>query len=191
MSGNVWEWCSDIYGPYTKDKSTNPKGMKKGDLRVFKGGGFKNKEQGCRVAERADCPPTYAGVDIGFRMVKSIIKMKKLKWFPLCLFIAFSMLSFSSKAQELFPEGKFTPNGYISNPYHTAVHNKSGILRSVPPIGFGLWSRSQPWPYGGTEFGFGLTRDKNYLSLLQFSLSINDKVLHTVEDYDKYNVELY
>ena len=37
-----------------------------------------------------------------------------------------------------FPKGDYTPFGYLDNPYHTAIINRSGIIRSVPPIGFGF-----------------------------------------------------
>ena len=36
-----------------------------------------------------------------------------------------------------FPAGNYTPHGYIDNPYHSMVFNRSGVIRSVPPLGFG------------------------------------------------------
>jgi hypothetical protein len=94
----------------------------------------------------------------------------------------------SSLAQLLsFPEGKYTPNGYISNPYHTAVLNPSGVLRSVPPLGFGFWLKPLPWPYGS---GFG-SNVFNYLSLIHLSLDIDGKILHSFNDFDKNAIELY
>lgn len=90
-----------------------------------------------------------------------------------------------------FPESKYTPNGYISNPYHTAVLNRSGVLRSVPPLGFGFWARPLPWPYGGATFGFGLSRHRNYLSLLQLSINVDGKILHNLEDFKENGIELY
>jgi len=90
-----------------------------------------------------------------------------------------------------FPEGNYTPNGYLTNPYHTAALNRSGVLRSVPPLGFGFWARPLPWPYGGAEFGFGLSRHRNYLSLLHLAINIDDKMFYRFEDFDNNNVDLY
>jgi hypothetical protein len=90
-----------------------------------------------------------------------------------------------------FPKYKFTPNGYLANPYHTAALNRSGVLRSVPPLGFGFWARPLPWPYGGAGFGFGLTRHRNYLSLLKLSINIDGKMFYCTEDFEQQGVELY
>lgn len=88
-----------------------------------------------------------------------------------------------NEVETLFPIGEFTPNGYLANPYHTAAINRSGVLRSVPPLGFGFWARPLPWPYGGGEFGFGLTRHRNYLSLMNFALEIDGTVYQNLEDF--------
>jgi len=90
-----------------------------------------------------------------------------------------------------FPESKYTPFGYIANPYHTAVLNRSGVLRSVPPLGFGFWARPLPWPYGGATFGFGLARHCNYLSLIQLSICVDGEILHKLEDFKENDIELY
>jgi len=45
-----------------------------------------------------------------------------------------------------FPADDYVPFGYLDNPSHSAVFNRSGILRSVPPLGFGYWARRLPWP---------------------------------------------
>lgn len=90
-----------------------------------------------------------------------------------------------------FPGGKYTPNGYLTNQYHTAALNRSGVLRSVPPLGFGFWARPLPWPYGGAEFGFGLSRHRNYLSLLHLAVNIDDKMFYRHEDFENNNIDLY
>lgn len=69
------------------------------------------------------------------------------------------------------PHYEFTPFGYLDNPEHTAHLHISGIVRSVPPLGFGFWKRSLPWTYAS---GVCPTFN-NYLSFLRLSL-ITEKV---------------
>jgi hypothetical protein len=84
-----------------------------------------------------------------------------------------------------FPVQAYTPFGYIDNPYHSTVLNRSGIIRSVPPMGFGFWCRSLPWPYAST-----MTRQINYLSFLHLSADIDGMVLHSPEDFSENNIFL-
>ena len=87
-----------------------------------------------------------------------------------------------------FPKGDYTPFGYLDNPYHTAIINRSGIIRSVPPIGFGFWAVDLPWPYAN---GLGLKRYPNYLSFLHLSICCGDLLLHQSNDFKENNIKLF
>jgi hypothetical protein len=82
-------------------------------------------------------------------------------------------------ADRKFPEGKYVPFGYIDNPWHSYVHNRSGIIRTVPPVGMGYWCTSLPWSYATR-----MTRQVNYLSFMHLGFSMNEKSLIHTEDYD-------
>lgn len=84
-----------------------------------------------------------------------------------------------------FPARDYTPHGYLDNPYHTAVLNRSGVVRSVPPTGMGYWCRAMPWPYG-----MGTRRQVNYLSFLHPSVAIDGVCFHTTEDFGRKGVSL-
>jgi hypothetical protein len=84
-----------------------------------------------------------------------------------------------------FPQSDYVPHGYLDNPWHTAVINRSGVLRSVPPMGFGYWCRTMPWPYGT-----GALRQVNYLSFLHPAIAIDGVCFHQTEDFDREGVPL-
>ena len=87
-----------------------------------------------------------------------------------------------------FPKSEYTPFGYLDNPYHTAIINRSGIIRSVPPIGFGFWAVDLPWPYAS---GLGLKRYPNYLSFLHLSIQCGELLLHQSNDFKENNIKLF
>ncbi len=59
MSGNVWEWCFDVYS---------------GTLRVVRGGGWHYYASNCRVASRGNGDPSDSdNYDFGFRVVRSSV----------------------------------------------------------------------------------------------------------------------
>jgi sulfatase modifying factor 1 len=68
MSGNVWEWCQDRFGEYSKRRANNPRGPHKGEYRVIRGGSWYYSPQYCRVTYRANHRPTVKDVGIGFRL---------------------------------------------------------------------------------------------------------------------------
>lgn len=70
MSGNVWEWCQDVF---TRDLNKIPtdgtpwEGA--GDERVLRGGCFHNWAVHCTVSKRYEIAPDFHDGCIGFRLV--------------------------------------------------------------------------------------------------------------------------
>ncbi len=84
-----------------------------------------------------------------------------------------------------FPAADYTPHGYIDNPYHSMVFNRSGVIRSIPPLGFGWWRRNFKGSYGGGD------RDHvNYLSFLLMSLTVDDKAFIDSQDFADHGIRL-
>lgn len=72
MSGNVWEWCWDIFDKYPLNDITNPKGPIYGKNRVLRGGNWSQIPDFCTVSYRytmVNFCDLLNGV-IGFRCVK-------------------------------------------------------------------------------------------------------------------------
>lgn len=55
MSGNVWEWCSDLYNSSSSS-------------RVIRGGSWLSSATDCRVAYRGYCSPGNRSYDLGLRL---------------------------------------------------------------------------------------------------------------------------
>lgn len=68
MSGNVWEWCSDWYGPYGSNAQTNPKGAASGLSRVYRGGCWYYSARFCRSTYRYCIAPGFRYDYLGFRL---------------------------------------------------------------------------------------------------------------------------
>jgi hypothetical protein len=60
VSGNVWEWCWDIYDAEVY-----------GTYRVLRGGGWLDEHWSCRVAVRRRSHPNFRIDDVGFRIARS------------------------------------------------------------------------------------------------------------------------
>ena len=70
VSGNLWEWVWDRYGPYDGDV-TDPTGPPAGDVRVLRGGGWYSLARECRSANRGAEEPGYRSGDVGFRVART------------------------------------------------------------------------------------------------------------------------
>ncbi|MBQ6688273.1 MAG: SUMF1/EgtB/PvdO family nonheme iron enzyme [Bacteroidales bacterium] len=73
MTGNINEWCLDIYGPYPAEPQTNPTGAElsgNSALYVVRGGSFLvQSARWCRNTKRISYPDMYTQMDIGMRLV--------------------------------------------------------------------------------------------------------------------------
>jgi formylglycine-generating enzyme required for sulfatase activity len=71
MAGNAAEWVSDWYEPeyYQNSLEENPHGPMTGELKVIRGGSWKNPGVGLRVTNRGGNYPEVFSTGIGFRCV--------------------------------------------------------------------------------------------------------------------------
>jgi formylglycine-generating enzyme len=72
ISGNVWEWVSDWYGPdyYGMNDMRDPQGPPTGTMRIVRGGSWVNDDLDMlRCAYRHKVPPDTYAHSIGFRIV--------------------------------------------------------------------------------------------------------------------------
>ena len=71
MSGNVFEWCSDQYGPYDSYSQTDPLGPNGWSDRVLRGGCWNDRTGDCRSSNRYGGTPDDGGSDSGLRLILS------------------------------------------------------------------------------------------------------------------------
>ena len=68
MSGNVWEWCEDLYDKYTQTFQTNPTGALESSYRVNRGGGWLGEAKDHRVSARFRIEPNRKLPTLGLRL---------------------------------------------------------------------------------------------------------------------------
>lgn len=71
MSGNVDEWCLDLYGSYNSSSQKNPTGSSTGSYNIQRGGSWNSSATYCRVSYRNYYWPEYGYSDYGFRLACS------------------------------------------------------------------------------------------------------------------------
>jgi formylglycine-generating enzyme required for sulfatase activity len=68
MSGNVWEWCRDVYVPGAAAGRGQPAGGKETRERVIRGGSWSLDDWSARCSRRFGFPEDYFGAGLGFRL---------------------------------------------------------------------------------------------------------------------------
>jgi formylglycine-generating enzyme required for sulfatase activity len=71
MSGNVWEWCQDIFNEdaYDRHSGQNPVCRSGGRDRVIRGGSWNVDAWSVRCSKRFSLSPDFFGAGLGFRLV--------------------------------------------------------------------------------------------------------------------------
>jgi len=69
LSGNVWEFCGDLAGPYSNSPKHNPQGDPTGSNRIIRGGGYMNDASECCVGNRDWESQSFRDFQVGFRLV--------------------------------------------------------------------------------------------------------------------------
>ena len=72
MYGNVSEWVSDWYGPYSGETVEDPLGPLEGEKRIRRGGSWKSDALACSSAARSAVKPDRRSEETGFRIVREI-----------------------------------------------------------------------------------------------------------------------
>ncbi|MDR2313197.1 MAG: formylglycine-generating enzyme family protein [Spirochaetaceae bacterium] len=72
MSGNVWEWCWDLFGDYPAEPVDNYAGSSAGRSRIYRGGSYLNQINQLRTTFRIWEAPALRARTMGFRIALDI-----------------------------------------------------------------------------------------------------------------------
>jgi len=67
MAGNVWEWTNSLYQSYPYDANDGREDVSSTNVRVLRGGAWRNSDLNVRAANRSSGAPGSRGSNIGFR----------------------------------------------------------------------------------------------------------------------------
>ena len=74
MTGNVWEWCWDVFAPFPDGPATDPAGPPSGTFRLNRGGSWGETEPRLlRVAARDGNGPDAKQSNLGFRIARTLL----------------------------------------------------------------------------------------------------------------------
>jgi mannosylglycerate hydrolase MGH1-like protein len=88
-----------------------------------------------------------------------------------------SSLGHTDHAAIGFPRSDYTPFGYLDNPWHSWNLHQSGVLRSLPGIGFGLYYPAGPGGY------FDYARNGIYVAELALGFRIGERTFQSPENF--------
>jgi hypothetical protein len=71
MSGNVWEWCWDVFRAYPTGSATNPTGTSLGFIRILRGGSWNDAASVCTNCFRLGGYTSDSFFGIGFRLARN------------------------------------------------------------------------------------------------------------------------
>ena len=72
MTGNVAEWCQDLYGPYQLSTAPDPCGADTGSFRIVRGGSYDEAKANCHLSVRRWYEPETSVGYIGLRVALSL-----------------------------------------------------------------------------------------------------------------------
>ena len=72
MTGNVSEWCQDLYGPYQLTTAPDPCGADTGSFRIVRGGSYDEARANCHLSVRRWYTPETTAGYIGFRVALTL-----------------------------------------------------------------------------------------------------------------------
>jgi hypothetical protein len=88
-----------------------------------------------------------------------------------------SSLGHAGRSTSGFPRSDYTPFGYLDNPWHGWNLHQSGILRSLPGIGFGLYYPAGPGGY------FDYAKNGIYVAELALGFRIGERTFRSLESF--------